>query len=380
MRPQTRIMYALSDRITGRGARSAAEGYCLIGRAAPPGYQGAEPLGWLVEAHMGFRYLASSTTVAIVAAAICLGFDAAAGERPAPGGGRTRASAATQFRTPWGDPDLQGAWTNTTTTPLERPDAFAGKTVLTDEERRDLDERAVRNADRAPKAGDTGAYNDFWLDRGKQSGQTSLIVDPPDGKLPPLTPLGARLHKEIAAVRRAPPASWHDVSVFERCITRSLPGAMMPGFYNHNYRILQTPGYVVLLVEMIHDVRVIPTDGRPHLGPAIQQWLGNSRGRWEGNTLVVETTNVIPARERRPSHAVYGGSEQLKLVERFTRVDTDTIDYQFTVTDPVMFTKPWTVSAPMTKIDIPIYEYACHEGNYSILNMLRGARQQELEK
>src|SRR5262249_53820711 len=163
----------------------------------------------------------------------------------------------------------------------------------------------------------------------------------------------------------------------ERCITRSLPGAMLPGFYNHNYQILQSPGYVVLLVEMIHDVRVIPTDGRPHLGPAIRKWLGDSRGRWEGNTLVVETTNIIPGLELRPSRTVLGGTEQLKVVERFTRVDADTLDYQFTVTDPAMFTRAWTASTPMAKTDIPIYEYACHEGNYAIVNMLRGARMAE---
>jgi hypothetical protein len=326
---------------------------------------------------MFYRHLASCGTAAVVAAAVFLASGPAAAQGPARETARTRASAAKQLRTAWGDPDLQGVWTNTTTTPFERPDAFAGKQVLTEEERLDLDEQAVRNADRPPKAGDTGAYNDFWFERGKRSSRTSLVVDPPDGKLPPLTPQAKQLQTEISAVRRAPPGSWHDVSLFERCITRSLPGAMMPGFYNHNYQILQSPGYVVIAVEMIHDVRVIPTDGRPHLGAAINQWLGDSRGRWEGNTLVVETTNLRPARELRPSRTVYGGTEQLKVVERFTRVDADTIDYQFTVTDPAMFTKPWTASTPMSKADIPIYEYACHEGNYAIGNMLRGARQAE---
>lgn len=326
---------------------------------------------------MHHRHFASSATMALVAAAVVVMFEPAAGQVPTREPVRLRPSTGAQPRTPWGDPNLQGVWTNTTTTPFERPDAFAGKQVLTEEERLDLDDQAVRNADRAPKSGDPGTYNDFWMDRGKRTNQTSLVVDPPDGRLPPLTPKAQQMQTEISRVRRAPPSSWHDVSLFERCITRSLPGAMIPGFYNHNYHIMQAPGYVVLAVEMIHDVRVIPTDGRPHLGSAIRQWLGDSRGRWEGNTLVVETTNIRPALELRPSRTVYGGTEQLKVVERFTRVDADTIDYRFTVTDPGMFTKSWTVSTPMSKTNIPIFEYACHEGNYAIVNMLRGARMAE---
>lgn len=230
-----------------------------------------------------------------------------------------------------------------------------------------------------PGKGETGTYNDFWFDRGKKSNRTSLIVDPPDRKLPALTPEGRQRQEAIAQVRRSPPSSPEDLSLFERCITRSLPGGMLPGFYNHNYQILQTPGYVVILVEMIHDVRIIPTDGRPHLEPRLQRWLGDSRGRWEGTTLVVETTNVMPAYELRPSRTVFGGGEKMKVIERFTRVAADTIDYQFTVTDPDLFTKPWTASTPMSRIAGPIFEYACHEGNHSIENMLRGARQQERE-
>jgi len=323
------------------------------------------------------RHFASSGTMALVAVAVLLAFEPAAGQAPARETARTRASNGTPPRTPWGDPDLQGTWTNTTTTPFEQPDAFGGKDVLSDEERVDLDTQAARSADRAPRSGDPGTYNDFWMDRGKRTNQTSLVIDPPDGKLPPLTPQAKQLQTDLSAVRRGPPSTWQDVSLFERCLTRSMPGAMIPGFYNHNYQILQSPGYVAIVVEMIHDVRIIPTDGRRHVGPAIRQWLGDSRGRWEGNTLVVETTNVTPGRELRPSRTVLGGSEQLKMVERFTRLDANTIDYQFTVTDPWMFTKPWTASTPMSKVDIPIYEYACHEGNYAIANMLRGARQAE---
>ena len=318
---------------------------------------------------MSCRHLASTAMLAVGAAGMWLALapDAAA---------QTPARAA---RTPWGDPDLQGVWTNTTTTPLERPDKFANKDTLTDEERISLDAEAVRNADRPPAKGQTGAYNDFWFDRGKRSSRTSLIVDPPDGKLPALTPENKELQAAISKVRLNPPASPEDLSLYERCITRSLPGAMLPGFYNHNYQIVQAPGYVMILVEMIHDVRIIPTDGRPHVGPKIHGWLGDPRGRWEGNTLVVETTNITPGRELRPSRTVMGGGEKLKVVERFTRVDADTIDYQFTVTDPDMFTKPWTASTPMTRLDSPIFEYACHEGNHSIENMLRGARTAERE-
>jgi hypothetical protein len=329
---------------------------------------------------MKYRYLASAGTLAFVAAALV----ALETVQPASAQVATRQTTGargkwTPPRTPWGEPDLQGTWTNSTTTPLERPDALAGKASLTDQERTDLDTQAARNADRPPRAGDTGAYNDFWFDRGKRTSQTSLIIDPPDGKLPALTPKGRQLQDSIAAVRKGSPTAPEDLSLFERCITRSLPGAMMPGFYNHNYQIVQSPGYVMLLIEMIHDVRIIPTDGRPHVGPAIRQWLGDSRGRWDGNTLVVETKNVVAAQELRPSRTVMGGSDKLTIVERFTRVDADTIDYQFTVTDPEMFTRPWTAKTPMSKTDSQIFEYACHEGNYAIVNMLKGARLAEQE-
>ena len=283
-----------------------------------------------------------------------------------------------QPRTPWGDPDLQGIWTNTTTTPLERPDALAGRDVLTDEERAELDEEAIRNADQPPRTRDTGSYNSFWLEKGKRSEQTSLVVDPADGKLPPFTAAAQERVEALAAARQQPTASWEGLNVFDRCIARGLPGAMMPGFYNHNYHILQTPGYVVILLEMLHDVRIIPLDERPHLPRGIHQWLGDSRGRWEGDTLVVETTNVADkVNEFRRSHTVFGASRHLHLEERFARVGPDVIDYTFTVTDPTTFTRPWTGAAPMHRTEGPIYEYACHEGNYAMEHILRGARAQE---
>lgn len=284
-------------------------------------------------------------------------------------------------RTAWGDPDLRGIWTNTTTTPLERPDDLAGQEVLTDEERIARDEERARNADRPPPPGQTGAYNDFWFERGTLSTRTSLIVDPVDGKLPAFTPTASDRAETIRIGRysseRDSVDSFH---LYDRCLTRAMPGTMMPGFYNHNYNILQTSDYVVIQVEMIHDTRVIPLDGRSHISPTIRQWLGNSRGHWEGDTLVVETMNFTEkAREQRVEMAnvVFGISEHMRLIERFTRVDTDTIDYQFTVVDPTTYTKPWTAAIPMTAIEGPLFEYACHEGNYALPNMLRGARADE---
>ncbi|MDE2905259.1 MAG: hypothetical protein OXQ28_04150 [Acidobacteriota bacterium] len=288
--------------------------------------------------------------------------------------------AAAQGQTPrtaWGDPDLQGTWTNTTTTPLQRPDDLGDKEVLTDEE------WAARNAvsglsDDRPF--DTvGFYNDYWLEQGQLHERTSLIVDPPNGKLPAWTP---EEEQRIAARRQyrednppGNPAVWTDLNVYDRCLTRAMPGAMMPGFYNHNYHILQTPDHVAIVVEMIHDTRIIPLDGRGPLDPSIQQWLGNSRGRWEGDTLVVETTNLSDHEDW--GATVYATGSDLRLVERFTRVDDNTIDYQFTVHDDSTFTRPWTASLPMTALGGNLYEYACHEGNYAIANMLRGARAKE---
>ena len=280
-------------------------------------------------------------------------------------------------RTAWGDPDLQGTWTNTTTTPLERPDDLGDKETLTDEE------WAARNAvsglsDDRPF--DTvGFYNDYWLEQGQLHERTSLIVDPPDGKLPAWTP---EEEQRIAARRQfradnppGNPGVWTDLNVYDRCLTRAMPGAMMPGFYNHNYHILQTQDHVAIVVEMIHDTRIIPLDGRGPLDASIQQWLGNSRGRWEGDTLVVETTNLSDHEDW--GATVYATGSDLRLVERFTRVDENTIDYQFTVHDDSTFTAPWTASLPMTALGGNLYEYACHEGNYAIANMLRGARAKE---
>jgi hypothetical protein len=291
---------------------------------------------------------------------------------------QTSTASSWSSRTPWGDPDLQGIWTNTTTTRLERPKELEGKQVLADEELAERDRQVAEEVsfDRAPRAGNPGTYNEFWVERGRLSKRTSLIVEPADGRLPPLTPGGQKRQTEQAEARKTSPADGPESrSLYERCITRGLPGAMMPGFYNHNYQILQTPGYVVILVEMIHDARIIPLDGRPHVGQNIRQWLGDSRGRWEGNTLVVETTNFNNIGDR--NIAAFGTSETARVVERFTRVDADTVDYQVTVDDPATYTKPWTAAIPMMKLEGTLFEYACHEGNYGMVGILAGHRAEE---
>jgi hypothetical protein len=319
---------------------------------------------------MNYRFLAISALTAGIAVVLL----------PAPTASAQTATAIsrTSPRTAWGHPDLQGQWTNTTTTPLERPDEFKGKDVLTAEELAEQNKIVAERLsfDRAPRAGNTGTYNEFWIERGSLSKRTSLVIEPLDGKLPSLTREEQKKLAERTEARKTSPADGpENRNLYERCITRGLPGAMMPGFYNHNYQILQTPGYVVILVEMIHDARIIPLDGRPHVGKGIRQWLGDSRGRWEGNTLVVETTNFIAVTDR--GVANFGTSDTARVIERFTRVDADTIDYQVTVDDPANFTKPWTAAIPMRKLGGQLFEYACHEGNYAMPGILAGARAQE---
>ena len=300
-------------------------------------------------------------------------------------------------RTPWGDPDLQGAWNNATTTPLERPLDLEGQEFLTDEEVSERDARVAyeRSTDRrdedAPALGPSAprggrgtvadverAYNDFWWERGSTiaSNRTSIIVDPPDGRLPAMTSAGRdRLARGAAAAgARGPSDSYDDRRLGERCIIyRGVPP--IPTGYNNNYLIVQNPTFVAILQEHIHDVRIIPLDGRPAVAPRVRQWLGTSRGRWEGDTLVVETTNF---NDRALLRALNGPpSESLRVVERFTRTADDTVDYRFTVEDPDTWTGPWSGSIPMTKIDGALYEYACHEGNYGMTNLLAGARSEE---
>jgi hypothetical protein len=320
----------------------------------------------------------------VVLAPVDAAGQAAAASRPA-----VAAATGPQPRTAWGDPDLQGVWNYSTLTPLERPAALADKRELTPEEAAAFAEAEARRQNRdlipsekgglnyAPESeGGVVPYNEFWYDRGTTiiaSRRTSLVIDPPDGRRPPMTPEAqkkAAVAREIGREeQRGRPLADNpeDRGVGDRCITRLLP--RLPGAYNNNYQIVQAPGYVVLLAEMNHDVRIIPVDGRPHLHRDVRQWLGDSRGRWEGNTLVVETvnfaTNGDEDREAGPN---------VRLVERFTRVNGDTIEYEVTVNDPATWTRPWTAAFPLTKTQDRVYEYACHEGNYSLFTILRGAR------
>ena len=300
------------------------------------------------------------------------------------GGAQPSASAAktwTPPRTPDGQPDLQGIWTNATLTPLERPDEFAGKAFLTEAEAAAYEKRLaqVNNRDRreASREADVGrAYNDFWFERGNAlvpSRRTSLITDPSDGRVPSLTPEAQKRAAARAEYRRAHPADGpEDLGLPVRCLLWPTAGPpMLPGGYNNNYQIVQGPGYVMILVEMIHDARVIPLDGRPHLPQKVRRWMGDSRGRWQGNALVVETTNFTNKTEYR------GSGENLRLIERFTRTSPDQIMYEFTVEDAASFTRPWTAELPMRKVEGPVFEYACHEGNYGLEGILDGARSDE---
>jgi hypothetical protein len=279
-------------------------------------------------------------------------------------------------RTPDGQPDLQGVWDYRTATPLERPAEFAGKEFLTEQEIADYERRAAAREDGRPPddpRSDPSVHPPWWLDYGRNvvaTRRSSLIVDPPDGRIPAPTAAAQKrtAERRAAAKGRGPADAPEDRTLWERCITRGLPEGMLPAGYNNNVQFVQTPGYVVIISEMIHDARIVPIDGRPHAPAAIRSWLGDSRGRWEGQTLIVETTNFSPKTNFR------GASDTLRLVERFTRIDRDTIDYRFTVEDPGTWTRPWTVTFPLVRSDGKIYEYACHEANYGLQNILKNAR------
>ena len=308
-------------------------------------------------------------------------------------------------RTAWGEPDLRGIWDFRTITPLERPAELADQAFLTEEEAATLEREVVdRNArllDRAPERtraadqvdrredGTPGFYNNFWLDQGTTvvgTRRTSRIVEPPDGRLPPLTPEAARraTSPEATRVTQAgrgivPPVSWEDLSPGSRCIHHGKAGPPInPGGYNNNIQLFQTPGYVAILNEQIHSVRVIPLDGRPHLGSGIRQWMGDSRGRWEDKTLVVETTN-FNGKYAQAGRPTLTSSEHQSLIERFTRVDAETLLYEYTVTDPATWAESWTAQVTMNKSQDLLYEFACHEGNYSMQVRLAGARATERE-
>jgi hypothetical protein len=286
-------------------------------------------------------------------------------------------AARAQSVTPWGDPDLQGVWTNQTPTPLERPDTLGEKRFFTPEEAARFEETALPRllavfADQVPLSGE---LNEIWLETQKgrvpPNRSTSLVVDPVDGKVP-YTAEGKKRWDAVPKLGLQPLGTDRpeDRNQAERCITTD--GLLIPNpFYNNYFEIVQAPGYVVILTEMMHEARVIPLDGRPRIGDGVRMWHGDSRGRWEGQTLVVETANFNDRRLFR------GATEHMRLVERFTRRDGATIDYQLTVTDPATFTRPWTLENALRKGEGAMYEVGCHEGNIGLRGILAGARAQE---
>jgi hypothetical protein len=334
---------------------------------------------------MSHRHLVWRGTLAVVAgigsfAAVPL---AAPFQKPAAAVAGALAATTTIPRTPWGAPDLNGVWTGNTMTPLERSEANADKLLLTPAEVAAAEKRQAETAllDRPPSEGDPGTYNQIWTDpafRTVPDGRTSLIVDPPNGRIP-YTPQGRKLQEYVRAQRgNGPYDSPADLDTGERCLTDGVP--VYFNGYNNNYQIFQTPDHVAILHEYFHEVRIIPLDGRPHVHVA--QWLGDGRGRWEGDTLVVETVKFAEKGPYIWAAAWRASRATTRLVERFTR-RADTIDYSFTWEDPTMFTQPWTARWPLSRqaaigvTEGPLYEYACHEGNYAITNVLKGARAKE---
>ena len=294
--------------------------------------------------------------------------------------------------TPWGDPDLQGVWNDATSTPLQRPGGVGSKDILTDEEAVDFQQTLANDLTRdrrdgGPEVDVNRAYNDHWMDSRRlkitADRRTSLVVDPPDGRIPARVPLPPEREKVRVARAAANdrfnaglPQNYTDFSLPVQCIIRTDSPPYLPTIYNNDFQIFQSPGFVVIGPEMIHSARIVPLDGRPHLGKDLHQWLGDSRGHFEGETLVVETTNF-----RKDPGVVFQGAnpDTYKITERFSRVDASTLNYEFTIDDPKTWTKPWTAVIPWNKIDPDeqMYEYACHEDNYDIVHFLSGARDRE---
>lgn len=287
----------------------------------------------------------------------------------------------TPSRTPDGQPDLQGFWTNATFTPLERPKDIT-KEFFTKEEAAEFEKRLAAEDAAQTEPGTIADvhydFTQFGLDTAQAPYashlRTSLIFDPADGKLPPLTAAGqARAAARAEQAKRV--GRWDSAQSNElddRCMIFAGAGPpMLPQSYNSNYQIVQTSGYVMILFEMAHDVRIIPLDGRPHVPAAVQQWIGDSRGRWDGDTLVIETTNF------NGKNPLRGSSERMRVTERLTRVDADTIRYRFTIDDESTWTRPWSAELLMRKATGPLFEHACHEGNYGLYNTLAGARLEE---
>jgi hypothetical protein len=341
------------------------------------------------------KFMCGSAGAVVAAVALVWASEASIAGQSTPA--RQGAAKATwsPARTPWGDPDISGFFTNKDEqgVPFERPAEFAGRQVVSDEEFNARVSRAQRQLETdnaefdiakadTSNAGQVGSATSpppHWLDRGAPSRRTSRIVDPPDGRLPTQTPEGQKRIADRAAERararsgRGPSDSYLDRSLYDRCITRGLPGSMMPAIYGNSYQIVQGPGWVSIRYEMIHEVRMIPLDGRPHQPSAIRSYMGDARGRWEGNTLVVETTNFRPE-----STYQNANPDAMKLVERFTPVAPNKVEWSVTVNDSTTWTRPWTFEIDLTKdASQQVLEYACHEGNYAMSHILEGARADE---
>jgi hypothetical protein len=315
-----------------------------------------------------------------------------ASKAPAKAGASTKAQPRpwSPPHTPWGDPDLQGIWNDATSTPLQRPDKYSGKDVLTDEEAAGFGEELAFGLNRDRRDGGAAvdvnrAYNEHWMDakrlKATADKRTSLIIDPADGRIPPLVTPPPDLAKRRAARAEAArrfndglPHSVEDMSLPVRCIIRTDSPPYLPTIYNNDFQIFQSPGYVVIAPEMIHSARIIPVDGRPHIPPNLKQWLGDTRGHWEGNTLVIETSNL-----RQDDGVVFQNANPatFRIVERFERVNPGTIHYTFTISDPSTWTRPWTAMVPWNRTDEQMYEYQCHESNYDLVHLLSGARIRE---
>jgi hypothetical protein len=349
--------------------------------------EGSAPAGNLLSSWYGKRFVWIAALYAMAAATPF-------GHAQAPG------STWTPPHTPWGDPDLQGVWTSDDSygVPFERPRRYGDRKLLNDQEYTDrakevdLLATSIR-AGVTPNAGywvqhqgvEAQPYGSNWSEYARRaSRQTSLIVDPEDGHIPPLTQQGMFLRAaQIVAARKARPESWEDFSMYGRCITRGVLGSMLPVMYSNGTQILQAPGLIAIRYEMIHETRIVPLDSpgevHPHLASGLRSYMGDPRGHWEGNTLVIETTNFIGGRLGIGANGEgVHYSDGLRLIERFTRSGTGKIDYSVTVDDPKTFTRPWTIAFPITQeTGYRIFEYACHEGNYSMLNMLSAARAEE---
>ena len=304
----------------------------------------------------------------------------------------TSAAAQSAPKTPWGHPDLQGIWTSSGATPFERPEDLQGRDRLTDEEvssiRAQTEQRDQQLLQAEPQrtqaGGNIGAYNNFWMDRGVRTDRTSMVVDPPDGRLPPKTAKG-ELHSRTRL--KAPRSgergdTWEDRHIWERCVTRGgMPNAMFPRSYNNNMQVFQTQDHVVMLIEQVHEVRVVPLDGREHPSKKVYGWNGISTGHFEGDTLVVVTSNLDSRVSALQPWSLFdsheGSGEDMTLIERFTRTGPDSLEYTVEVFDPQMYTRSWTVSYPFWTLDGNMYEYACHEGNEGMIGILAGGRAED---